>query len=101
MSSAQDFRSLIPQPPGIKIAGPTARAHAQARLKGGRARELFDYWSRLYAAPYHGLTVDGRVLPDLYKRRSEQAPIALMVDAARQLLSLLSPQQQQLACFPI
>jgi hypothetical protein len=101
MSSAQDFRSLIPQPPGIKIAGPTARAHAQARLKGGRARELFDYWSRLHAAPYHGLTVDGRVLPDLYKRRSERAPTASMVDAARHLLSLTSPRQQQLASFPI
>lgn len=101
MSSAQDFRSLIPQPPGVKIAGPTARAHAQARLKSGRARELFDYWSRLYAAPYRGLTVDGRVLPDLYERRSEQAPIASVVDAARQLLHLLSPQQQKVAGFPI
>jgi uncharacterized protein DUF3500 len=101
MSSAQDFRPLVPQPLGVKIAGPTARAHAQARLKGGRARELFDYWSRLYAAPYRGLTVDGRVLPRLYQRRSEGAPVASMVDAAQQLLSLLSPQQQQLACFPI
>ena len=60
MSSAQDFRSLIPQPAGVKIAGPTARAHARARLKDGRARELFDQWSRLYAEPYHGVTVDGR-----------------------------------------
>lgn len=101
MSSAQDFRPLIPEPPGVKIAGPTARAHAQARLKGGRARELFDYWLRLYAVPYRGLTVDGRALPGLYQRRSEQAPIASMVDAARQLRNLLSPQQQQLACFPI
>jgi len=101
MSSAQDFRSLIPQPPGVKIAGPTARAHARARLKDGRARELFDYWSRLYAEPYQGLTVDGRVRPDLYKRRSERAPIASMVDAARKLRNLLSPEQQQLACFPI
>ena len=101
MSSAQDFRSLIPQPPGVKIAGPTARAHARARLKDGRARELFDYWSRLYAERYHGLTVDGRVRPDLCERRSERAPIASMADAARQLQNLLSPEQQQLACFPI
>jgi len=101
MSSAQDFRSLIPQPPGVKISRPTARAHARARLKDGRARQLFDHWSRLYAEPYHGLTVDGRVLPDLYKRRSERAPTASMVDAARQLRSLLSQERQQLACFPI
>lgn len=101
MSFPQDFTSLIPQPPGVKIAGPTARAHARARLKHGRARELFDYWSRLYAEPYRGLTIDGRVLPDLYQLRSERAPIASMVDAARQLRSLLSPGQQQLACFPI
>ena len=57
--------------------------------------------SRLYAEPYHGVTVDGRVLPGLYKRRSERAPIAPMVDAARQLLNLLALEQQQLACFPI
>ena len=101
MSSAQDFRSLIPQPPGVKIAGPTARAHAQQRLKGGRAKELFDYWSRLYAAPFRGLTVDGSVRPDLYQRQSERAPIAPMVDAAQRLQNLLSPQQQQMACFPI
>ena len=101
MSSAQDFRSLIPQPPGVKVAGPTARAHARERLKGGRAKELFDYWSRLYAAPFRGLTVDGRALPDLHKRQSERAPTASMVDAARRLLNLLSPQQQQMACFPI
>jgi len=101
MSSAEDFRLLIPQPPGVKIVGATARAHAQARLKGGRARELFDYWSRLYAEPYRGLTIDGRVRPDLYKRRSERAPIAAMVDAAGRLRNLLPPEQRQLASFPI
>jgi hypothetical protein len=101
MSSAQDFRSLIPQPPGVKIAGPTARAHAQARLQGGRARELFDQWARLYAEPYRGLTVDGCVRPDLYQRRSERAPVASMVDAARSLRNLLSPEQRQRASFPI
>jgi hypothetical protein len=101
MTSSQDYRSLIPQPPGVKIAGPTARAHSQARLKNGRARELFDNWSRLYAEPYQGLTVDGHLLPNLYKRQPEGAPIASMVDAAERLLSLLSPEQQRLACFPI
>jgi hypothetical protein len=101
MSSAEHFRLLIPQPPGVKIVGATARAHAQARLKGGRARELFDYWSRLYAEPYRGLTIDGGVRPDLYKRRSERAPIAAMVDAAGRLRNLLSPEQRQLASFPI
>jgi len=101
MSSAEDFRLLIPQPPGVKIVGATSRAHAEARLKGGRARELFDYWSRLYAEPYRGLTIDGGVRPDLYKRRSERAPIAAMVDAAGRLRNLLPPEQRQLASFPI
>jgi hypothetical protein len=101
MTSAPEFRSLIPKPLGVKIAGPTARAHAQARLKDGRARELFDHWSRLYAEPYHGLTIDGRAQPDLYTIRPEGAPIASMVDAAKRLLDLLSPEQQRSACFPI
>jgi Protein of unknown function (DUF3500) len=101
MSSDQAFRSLIPQPPGIKIAGATARAHAQAILKNERARELFDNWARLYAEPYRGLTVDGHVRRDLYKLQPEAAPIGPMTDAAKKFLSLLSPEQRRLGSFPI
>ena len=42
--SADDYHPFIPQPPGVKIAGPTPRAHAQARLKSPRAQGMFDYW---------------------------------------------------------
>jgi hypothetical protein len=101
MSSGQAFRSLIPQPPGVKIAGPTARAHAQAILNNERARGLFDNWARLNAKPYRGLTVDGHLLPDLYKLQPEAAPIGPMTDAAKKLLSLLSPEQRRVTCFPI
>lgn len=101
MSSDQAFRSLIPQPPGVKIGGPTARAHAQAVLKNERARGLFDNWARLYAEPYRGLTADGRVQRGLYKLQSEAAPVGPMTDAANNLLSLLPPEQRPAACFPI
>jgi hypothetical protein len=101
MSSDSEFRSLIPQPPGVKIAGPTARAHAQSRMDNERVQGLFGNWARLYAEPYRGLSVDGRLLPDLYKRQAEGAPTAAMVAAAQRLLGLLAPEQRLAASFPI
>jgi hypothetical protein len=101
MSADQAFRSLIPQPPGVRIAGPTARTHAQTRMQNERAQNLFDTWARLYAEPYRGLTVDGRVRRDLYQRQPEGAPVGSMVDAAKRLQNLLSPEQRRLTFFPI
>ena len=40
--SADDYHSFIPNPPNAKIAGPTARAHAETRTASPRAKELFD-----------------------------------------------------------
>jgi len=47
-----DYRPFIPAPEQNNIAGPTPRAHAQARLKSPRVKELFDTWARLGAAPF-------------------------------------------------
>ncbi|HUN97407.1 MAG TPA: DUF3500 domain-containing protein [Bradyrhizobium sp.] len=99
MNSAEAYRSLIPQPPGVKIAGPSARTHAQERLKDGRASSLFENWARLYAEPYRGLTADGRVRRGLYELRPEGAPTAIMVDAAKRLQSLLTPEQRRQTRF--
>jgi hypothetical protein len=41
------------------------------------------------------------VLPGLYKRRSEAAPIAAIVETANRLRSLLSPEQLRLASFAV
>lgn len=71
--SGYDYRPFIPQPLGAKIAGPTARAHAETRLKIPRAQSLFANWERMFAEPFTGITTNGTVIPDLYKPRPEGA----------------------------
>jgi hypothetical protein len=98
--SAYDYRPFLP-PPGAKIAGPTARAHAHARLQTPRARGLFESWERLFAESFRGITADGRVMPDLYALRPEGAPIGAMIEAVHALLARLSPEQKKASDFPI
>ena len=71
--SADDYRPFLP-PLGAKIAGPTPRAHAQARMKSPRAQGLFAKWEQMFAEPFRGITTDGHVIPDLYAPRPEGAP---------------------------
>jgi hypothetical protein len=99
--SASDYRPFIPDPPGAKIAGPTARAHAQARLQNPRAQGLFGNWERIFAEPFRGITTDGQVIPDLYGRRPEGAPTRAMMEAVEALLGRLSSDQKKAMCFPV
>src|SRR5262245_34888607 len=59
--SAYDYRPFLPGPSASKIAGPTPRAHAQARLQSPRAGSLFGTWQKLFAEPFKGITPDGNV----------------------------------------
>ncbi|HUZ75910.1 MAG TPA: DUF3500 domain-containing protein [Stellaceae bacterium] len=99
--SRPDYRPFLPAPQQSKIAGPTARAHAQARLQSPRAQELFGAWDRLFAEPFRGITTDGTVIPDLYSLAPNGAPAAAMAEAARALLGRLSPAQRAAMCFPV
>jgi hypothetical protein len=94
-----DYRPFLPSQ--SKIAGPTARAHAEARLQNPRAQELFGGWDRLLAAPFKGITTDGTVVPDLYALAPDGAPTAAIVDAVTALLALLSPEQRAAMSFPV
>jgi len=96
-----DYRPFIPSPGQSAIAGPTPRAHAQARLQSPRAKELFDTWARLGAAPFAGITTDGHVRPDLFSLRAEDAPAPAMLAAVKELLARLSPAQRGATCFPV
>ncbi len=96
-----DYRPFVPSPAQSKIAGPTARAHAEARMQSPRARELFGGWDKLLEAPFKGITVDGNVAPDLYALRPEGAPTSAMVDAVHALLAQLSPAQRAAMTFPV
>ncbi len=52
--SRSDYRPFVPAPGQSRIAGATARAHAQARMQGQRARDLFGGWAELAKAPFTG-----------------------------------------------
>ena len=94
-----DYRPFIPTQ--TKIAGPTARAHAEARLKSPRAQELFGNWDKLFAEPFKGITTDGTVVPGLYALAPNGAPTQAMVEAANALLMRLSPDQRAASVFPV
>ena len=99
--SAYDYRPFIPHPSTSAIAGPTPRAHTQARMRSPRAQELFANWERLYAEPFRGITVDGHAVPDLYTLRPEGAPSEAIAIAVNALLAQLSVDQKKAGCFPV
>ena len=98
--SADDYRPFIPDPPDAKIAGPTARAHAQARTASPRAKELFGNWERMFNEPFRGITTGGQTIRGLYAPRPEGAPTPAMIEAVNALLARMSPEQKKASCFP-
>ena len=84
--SGYDYRPFLPSPEASKIAGPTARAHAEARLKSPRAQGLFANWERLFSEPFVGITTAGTAIPDIYKVQPEGAPTRAMIEAVNALL---------------
>ena len=99
--SKSDFRRFLPPHDHGKIVGSTARAQAEAKLKGPRAQELFSTWRKMLNEPFKGITTAGKVIPDLFSLRHEDAPTAAMVDAANQFLAQLSSEQRAAACLEI
>jgi len=100
--SADDYHPFLPKAGTAKIAGPTPRAHTQARITNNpRAESLFGNWERLFAEPFRGITTDGHVIPDLYTPRPEGAPTLAMIEAVNALLARLSPEQRAASCFPV
>ena len=100
--SGSDYRPFLPPPGASKIAGPTPRAHAQARTKNNpRAQGMFAKWQQMASDPFRGITTAGHVIADLYTPRPEGAPTLAMIEAVNALLALMSPQQKQSSCFPV
>ena len=99
--SENDYRPFVPAPGHSAIAGPTPRAHAQARMKNPRAQDLFGTWAQLAAASFHGITTAGAVQPDLFSLAPQEAPTPAMVEAAAALLRQLSPAQRAATCLPV
>jgi Protein of unknown function (DUF3500) len=99
--SDNDYHSFVPAPGRSNIAGPTPRAHAEARMQNPRAKDLFDTWAKLGAAPFAGMTTDGHVQPGLFSLQGEDAPTPAMVAAVRDLLLRLNPAQRGATSFPV
>ncbi len=99
--SHDDYRPFVPAPGHSAIAGPTPRAHAQARMQNPRAQGLFGTWAELAAAPFKGLTTDGHVQLGLFSLSPEDGPTAAMVDAVKILLTRLTSAQRSATCYPV
>jgi hypothetical protein len=99
--SHPDYRPFLPSPAQSKIAGPTARAHADARRQSPRAREFFGMWEKLLAAPFKGITADGTAIPGLFSLAPNGAPVEAMADAVNALLGQLAPEQRAAMSFPV
>ena len=99
--SESDFRRFLPPHDHKKIVGATARAHAEQKLMGPRAQELFGTWRKMLDEPFKGVTTAGRVIPNLFSLRHENAPTAAMVEAANRFLARLSDEQREAACLAI
>ncbi|KAK7420791.1 hypothetical protein QQX98_002595 [Neonectria punicea] len=59
-------------------------------------------WGQLLNEPYKGISVDGCVIPNLYRLANESedlgAPTSGMVEAARKVLDMATPEQKQALC---
>ena len=100
--SGYDYRSFLPPPGTSKIAGPTPRAHTEARTKNNpRAQGLLSNWERMLNGPFRGITTDGSAIPELFAPRPEGAPTLAMIEAVNALLARMSPEQKQRSSFPV
>ena len=100
--SGYDYRPFLPPPGTSKIAGPTPRAHTEARTKNNpRAQGLLSNWERMLNGPFRGITTDGGVIPELFAPRPEGAPTLAMIEAVNALLARMSPEQKQRSSFPV
>jgi len=69
-----DYRPFLPTPEQSKIAGPTARAHAQARTANPRSREMAAQRKALYETAFQGIATDGTPVPGLYALAPNRDP---------------------------
>ncbi len=100
--SGYDYRPFLPPPGTSKIAGPTPRAHTEARTKNNpRAQGMFANWERMLNEPFRGITTDGGVIPRLFTPRPEGAPTLAMIEAVNALLAVMSAEQKKASMFPV
>ena len=102
---SNNFRDLIPPPDHPRIAGISDRdayshaAHALATRP--RVQTLLTERRARIDEPFHGITTDGDVVPQLYTLADEDAPTAAIVAAARNVLNVASAEEHARLCHAI
>ncbi len=96
-----DFRPFVPAPGTSRIAGSSARAHAEAVTQIDSIIGLLAFWKKLFTAPFTGVTTGGSPLPGLFSLREEDAPAQNAARAATWLLSLMTVAERAKACFDV
>jgi uncharacterized protein DUF3500 len=104
-----EFRSYLfphdhPRLAGVRGLDPyTYREHA--RTPGTFTGGLVEGWTPLYRNELRGVTEDGVLREGLYRlapaEPGEEAPVAAMVAAARDLLAALTPEDRARVSFPV
>ena len=99
--SRADYRQFLPEPGQSRIAGKTAREHAENRMKSERTQTLFGEWDTLGKQPFHGITTNGSLSEGLFSLQPEGAPSQAIAEAATNLLSHLDHSQRKQMQFPV
>jgi hypothetical protein len=96
-----DYRPYLPKPEQSKIAGPTARAHAETRAKNPRAQSLREGWRKSLETPFVGVTTDGAPIKDLFALQPEGAPTQVVIEAVNALMARVDPVLRARMSFPV
>ncbi|MGI9381022.1 MAG: DUF3500 domain-containing protein [Methyloligellaceae bacterium] len=99
--SRADYRQFLPQPGQSRIAGETAREHAENRMKTERTQILFSEWDALGKEPFHGITTDGSIAEGLFPLNNEGVPSQTIAETATNVLSRLDDAQRRKMQFPV
>ena len=81
-----DYRPFVPAPGQSNIAGPTPRAHAQARMQNPRAQGIVRHLGETRRGAVHRHHHRRHVQPGLFSLQPHDAPAPAMVAAAKDLL---------------
>ena len=105
MIDPKDFRPFVPTLEYPRVAafqGRDAYQHGDAGLANPYPKALlFDPWDALYAQEFVGVTTNGHVIPDLFRRQSQQAPVQEMHRAALAMLAVFNVEQRRLVSLPL
>ncbi|MEE3000124.1 MAG: DUF3500 domain-containing protein [Pseudomonadota bacterium] len=99
--SQLNFRKFIPTPEQAKVHGETARDHAKKMIERPVIQGIFAEWDKLFEEPFRGITTDGKLIPNLFGLRAENAPSEKAIIAANLLLEKLTKEQINSCCFEI